>query len=169
MKRLLKFLDSLPQIILQLTSLFELSRNQIFLFFCFFCLRSRISIQTLFVVKRGKLWFVQDMSPNTDSWIDLPFCKLYYISLDDGRVAIKSLHGRHLNGTDDKMDCYLLEIKPEALWTIHLAIHPQINLRNVNRRTYAHFVEDVNGKSIKVSVIPLLQLLDLHFPFYFLI
>eukprot|EP00800_Vazella_pourtalesii_P016020 TRINITY_DN4487_c0_g1_i1.p1 TRINITY_DN4487_c0_g1~~TRINITY_DN4487_c0_g1_i1.p1 ORF type:complete len:526 (-),score=117.10 TRINITY_DN4487_c0_g1_i1:393-1907(-) len=73
------------------------------------------------------------------------------ITQDDGRVAIKSLHGRHLNGTDDKMDCYLLEIKPEALWTIHLAIHPQINLRNVNRRTYAHFVEDVNGKSIKVS------------------
>ena len=73
-----------------------------------------------------------------------------YLFSDDGRVGLKSIHGRFLNGTDDKMDCYMLDMKPEALWTIHLAIHPQINLRNVNRRTYAHYVEDANGKSIKV-------------------
>ena len=52
------------------------------------------------------------------------------------------------------MDCYMLDAKPEALWTIHLAIHPQVNLRNVNRRTYAHYVEDANGKSIKVHWEP---------------
>ncbi|WP_411023433.1 hypothetical protein, partial [Salmonella sp. s51228] len=98
--------------------------------------------------KNGKVFGDTDFDDLTpDNEFDI-------ITQDDGKIGIRSTHGRYFNGTDDKMDCYVLDTKAhkETLWTIHLAMHPQVNLRNVNRRTYAHYVEDTEGKpSIRVN------------------
>ena len=64
---------------------------------------------------------------------------------DDGRIVIKSVaHGRYVGGSGDKMNCFDKpgEIGPMNSFTIHLAIHPQINLRNYNRKTYCHLVDE---------------------------
>ena len=57
----------------------------------------------------------------------------------DGKVAIKNVtHGRYISGSGDQLSCYAQVIDAQNLYTIHLAMHPQINLRNVNRKTYVH-------------------------------
>ena len=68
--------------------------------------------------------------------------KFELITQDDGRVAIKSVaHGRYLGEVGGELsgtkDC-----GPTNLFTMQLAIHPQINLRNSNRKTYCHLEND---------------------------
>lgn len=60
---------------------------------------------------------------------------------DDGKVAIKSSYGRYLGGSGDNVSGFDQSIGPTNLFIIHLAMHPQINLYNVNRRTFCHLVE----------------------------
>ena len=61
----------------------------------------------------------------------------------DGKVAIRSAtHGRYVGGSGDSMTGFDQGIGPNNLFTIHLAIHPQVNIRNVNRKTYMHLVEE---------------------------
>lgn len=43
-----------------------------------------------------------------------------------------------MGGSGDDLSCYDQTTDPTNLYKIHLAIHPQINLRNVNRKTYVH-------------------------------
>lgn len=65
--------------------------------------------------------------------------KFQMMTQEDGRVAIKSVaHGRFFGGTVDNLTGYDTVISETNKWTIQLAIMPQLNLRNVNRRTYAH-------------------------------
>jgi fascin 1/2 len=70
----------------------------------------------------------------------------------DGRIAIRnSKFGRYFGGSGDQLNCFYKEPAPECLFTIHLAMHPIINLYNVNRRTFAHLVD----KEVQVNeVIP---------------
>ena len=57
----------------------------------------------------------------------------------DGKVAIRSsAYGRYFGGTGDQLNATPKEVSATTLWTLHMAMHPQINLRNVNRKTYAH-------------------------------
>ena len=58
----------------------------------------------------------------------------------DGKVAIKSSYGRYLGGSGDNISGF--DKTAEAYYTIHLAMHPQVNLYNVNRRTFCHLVDD---------------------------
>lgn len=59
----------------------------------------------------------------------------------DGKVAIKSSHNRYLGGSGDNMSGFDKSCGPTNQFTIHLAMHPQINLYNVNRRTFCHLVD----------------------------
>lgn len=69
--------------------------------------------------------------------------KFEFLTQDDGKIAIRNVkHNRYIGGTGDKLTGYDLEIGPTNLFTIHLAMHPQINLRSVNRRTYCHLDEN---------------------------
>lgn len=64
--------------------------------------------------------------------------KFELVSEVDGRVGIKSSkHNRYLAGSFDD----LRGADSKELWTLQLAMSPQINLRNVNRKTYAHLAE----------------------------
>lgn len=68
--------------------------------------------------------------------------KFSFKTEDDGRVAIKSVaFGRYVGGSGDDLNCYDQTVDNTNLYMIHLAIHPQINLRNVNRKTYVHLKE----------------------------
>lgn len=67
--------------------------------------------------------------------------KFEMLTQDDGRVAIRSAtHKRYVGGSGDNLTGYDLAISPTNLWTLQLAMHPQINLRNSNRRAYCHIV-----------------------------
>lgn len=60
-----------------------------------------------------------------------------------GRWAIRNrVTGYYLGGTEDMMQCYEKQAGPSEWWFVHLAIHPQINLRNANRQKYAHLAAD---------------------------
>lgn len=65
--------------------------------------------------------------------------KFELVTQDSGEVAIKTAHGRYFKGDGDQMSGF--ETSP-VLWKIQLAIMPQMNLRNVNRKTYAHLEGD---------------------------
>lgn len=60
----------------------------------------------------------------------------------DGKVAIKSSHNRYLGGSGDNISGFFQTVEATNLFTIHLAMHPQINLYNVNRRTFCRLSED---------------------------
>ena len=59
------------------------------------------------------------------------------------RWAFRSLvHSTYLGGTDDKLTCSGQTVTEQELWTVQLSVHPQVHLRNVNRKRYAHVCED---------------------------
>lgn len=65
-----------------------------------------------------------------------------FVTQDDGKVAIRSAtHGRYVGGSGDNMTGFDQSIGPTNLFTIQLAIHPQVNIRSVNRKTYMHYSE----------------------------
>ena len=64
--------------------------------------------------------------------------KFELVSQDDGRFAIKTSHGRYFSGSGDNMSGFDTDIKESNKWKVRLALMPQMNLRNVNRKTYAH-------------------------------
>jgi len=68
--------------------------------------------------------------------------KFELITQDDGRVAIKSVaHGRYLGEVGGELSG-TKDLGPANLFTLQLALHPQINLRNTNRKTYCHLEND---------------------------
>jgi hypothetical protein len=70
-----------------------------------------------------------------------PECKFHLeTSLIDGKWAFRSaIHNYYLGGTGDKLHCFS---KTPEYWTVHLGIHPQINLRHALRKRYARLDED---------------------------
>lgn len=74
-----------------------------------------------------------------------PDQKFTFVTQDDGKVAIRSTtHGRYVGGSGDSMTGFDQTVGPMNLFTIQLAIHPQVNIRNVNRKTYMHYNEESN-------------------------
>ena len=64
---------------------------------------------------------------------------------DAGKVSVKSSYGRYLGGSGDNISGFDKAVDTMNLYTIHLAMHPQINLYNVNRRTFCHLVTTVEN------------------------
>lgn len=63
----------------------------------------------------------------------------------DGRWAFKHVvHGNYLAGTEDNVKCFDKNRGDKNWWSIQLYVHPQIHLRNVNRKRYAHLNSDTN-------------------------
>ncbi len=71
-----------------------------------------------------------------------------------GRWAILNpTHGTYFGGNEDTMHCNEKLPRDSEWWTIRLAVHPQVNLRNVNRKKYACLSEDGERVQFK-KVIP---------------
>lgn len=69
--------------------------------------------------------------------------KFIFEAQADGKVAIRSAtHGRYLGGSGDNMTGFDKSVEKGNLFIIHLAVHPQVNIRNVNRKTYMHLNEE---------------------------
>jgi len=67
-----------------------------------------------------------------------------------GKWAIKSKkYGWYTGGTGENLTAFVSEISDDRLWTVHLAMHPQINLYNVQRKAYVH----VDGGSFSTDEI----------------
>ena len=72
-----------------------------------------------------------------------PDQKFIFETHPDGKVAIRSeAYGRYIGGSGDNISGFDQSVSATNLFTIHLAIHPQVNIRNVNRKTYMHLVEE---------------------------
>ncbi|KJE88937.1 fascin 2B [Capsaspora owczarzaki ATCC 30864] len=56
----------------------------------------------------------------------------------DGRWALKSTHGYYFGGTEASLHAFGREVGESEKWSIHLAMHPQVCIRNVNRKMYVH-------------------------------
>lgn len=71
--------------------------------------------------------------------------KFTFLTQDDGKVAIRSAtHGRYVGGSGDNMTGFDKAIGPTNLFTIQLAIHPQVNIYNVNRKKFMRYNETSN-------------------------
>ena len=71
-----------------------------------------------------------------------PDQKLTLETQQDGKVTIKSSHGRYFGGSGDDLSAFATNPDTSNYFTLQLAIHPQVNLRNLNRRTYCHLVDN---------------------------
>jgi hypothetical protein len=72
-------------------------------------------------------------------------CKFVLERINGGQWAIRSLlYGYYLSGRGDGVHCFGKHSASDdsAAWTIHLAIHPQINLRHAMRKRYARMQND---------------------------
>jgi fascin 1/2 len=72
---------------------------------------------------------------------------------DDGRWCLKSKKYGWYIGTDPSIERSAFEADKQEkhMWTVHLAMHPQICLKNVNRKTYVHLAD---GQLCTDEVIP---------------
>ena len=60
-----------------------------------------------------------------------------------GKWAIRNVaHKLYFGGTEDSLRCYEKAPTATEWWTVHLAVHPQVNMRNVNRKKYAHLARE---------------------------
>lgn len=67
----------------------------------------------------------------------------------DGRWALKSAHGYYCGGAGEKIDSFTKVIAEDRLFVVNLAVHPQIAVWNVNRKTFLHLEGDViNGDEV---------------------
>jgi len=64
----------------------------------------------------------------------------------DGKWALKTSHGFYVGGSGEKLSAFTKVLAADRLWIVQLAMHPQVWLRNVNRKTYVHIKKDATGK-----------------------
>ncbi|KAB7495695.1 Protein singed [Armadillidium nasatum] len=78
---------------------------------------------------------------------------LFEVSVTDdehGRWALRNVtRGYYLGAAGDKLVCNAKVPTEAELWTVHLAARPQVNLRSLGRKRYAHLSE--SGEEIQVD------------------
>lgn len=80
-------------------------------------------------------WKGDAESPNAD-------CVWTIEPQPDGTWALKTRHGHYANAQGENLSAFTKELPKDnsGEWAVHLAMHPQINLLNVMRKRYVHFV-----------------------------
>ena len=63
----------------------------------------------------------------------------------DGKWALKHVtYNNYFSGLDTEVKCFSKTPSETNWWSIQLYVHPQIHLRNVNRKRYAHLNSETN-------------------------
>lgn len=76
------------------------------------------------------------------------------IAQADGKWCLRTVKmGWYVKSTGETMSAFTTDISEESKFTVHLAMHPQINIKNVQRKAYMHLSD--NGDAIHTDeVIP---------------
>ena len=62
---------------------------------------------------------------------------------DDGKWAFRDTFGKYLAGNSERLYTTMEQkVNSESYWAIHLAAHPQVNLKNVCRKRYVHHQDE---------------------------
>ncbi|GAB1608309.1 protein singed-like [Argonauta hians] len=73
---------------------------------------------------------------------------------EKGQWAIRNVaHGFYVGGTENNVIGHAKQPSATEWWTVQLAIHPQVNLKNVNRKVYARLAAE-EGEIQFTEVIP---------------
>ncbi|XP_071361000.1 fascin-like [Trachinotus anak] len=78
-------------------------------------------------------------------------CRFVITAHEDGRWSLQSEpHGRFLGGAEDRITCFAQTASPAERWSVHLAVHPQVNLYSFARKRFAHL--SAQGQPQEVSI-----------------
>jgi len=58
----------------------------------------------------------------------------------DGTIGLVSRHGFYAHGVEENLRCFTKEQPADGKWVVVLAMHPQINILNANRKRWVHLV-----------------------------
>lgn len=109
-----------------------------------FCLKSHLG-RYLASDKNGKVTGEAE-SPG-------PECRFVITFHDDGRWSLMNVaHGRYLGGTEDQISCFANTASVAEKWSVHIAMHPQVNILSVARKRYAHLSSKVEEIAIDRDV-----------------
>ncbi|KAI3353407.1 hypothetical protein L3Q82_019937 [Scortum barcoo] len=79
-------------------------------------------------------------------------CRFVITAHEDGRWSLQSEpHGRYLGGSDDRITCFAQAASPAERWSVHLAVHPQVNIYSFARKRFAHLSAQGERREVATS------------------